>query len=265
MLNESPAAFATQGFAPLSPLLRSVDALKLDEARRRLRRLGRAELLERYRAAFAPCHRLQAYLMADALVAQGVPPFAWHEGLKVDDLSNTQRFDLFITDLLWIRRQYPDHARNVRYRRCQAVLNAGTVVFHREAEFMWYAGRRPAWKLVGSFSLTERQQWDCTFLRSTPIKKRAAATEAISERVFTALQSDVLSVRQTAAYGQREALATLRRRYDLWRCGRMVKTGSPTEIATRFEQRTGTAITRQAVAQQLEKIRLALTNIETTS
>lgn len=64
---------------------------------------------------------------------------------------------------------------------------------------MWHAGPRPAWKLVDSLSLTERQQWDCTLLRSTPIKKRAAVTEALGESIFTALQNDVLSVRQTAA------------------------------------------------------------------
>lgn len=265
MLNESPAAFPTQGFVPLSPLLRSVDPLKLDEAGRRLRKFERAELIGRYRAAFAAGRRLEAYLTAEALVTQGVPPFAWHDALHANGLNATERFDLFMGDLLWLRRQYPDHVTNVRYQRCRAMLNGGTAVFHREAEFMWYAGRRPAWKLVGSLSLTERQQWDCVLLRSTPIKKRAEVTEAMCERAFKALQNDVQSVRRTATYGEAEAQATVHRRYVLWHCMRMVRTNSPTEIAARYEQLTGTPITRQAAAQQLEKVRAVLAKIEMAS
>jgi hypothetical protein len=154
----NPGASPTPGFTPRAPLLRSVDPIKLDEARRRLRNLERAELIGRYRAAFADGRRLEAYLTAEALVTQGVPPFAWNCALHVDGLTTTERFDLFMADLLWLRRHYPDHATNVRYQRCRAVLSGGTTVFYREAEFMWYGGRRPIWKLVGSLSLTERQQ-----------------------------------------------------------------------------------------------------------
>jgi hypothetical protein len=94
---------------------------------------------------------------------------------------------------------------------------------------------------------------------------RITSVEAVSEHVFKALQSDVLSLRRTAAYGETEAQATLRRRYALWCCMQMVGTGRPTEIALRFEQLTGTSITRQAVAQQLEKVRCVLLKIEMTS
>jgi hypothetical protein len=102
-------------------------------------------------------------------------------------------------------------------------------------------------------------------LRSTPIKKRAAVTEALRERVFKALQDDVQSVRRTATYGEAEAHATVRRRYALWHCMRMVKINSPTEIAARYEQLTSMPITRQATAQQLEKVRAVLAKIEMTS
>lgn len=265
MVARSPANNDTQGFTPLAPLLRSVDPIKLDEARRRLCKIERAELIGRYRAAFAAGRRVEAYLTAEALVVQGVPPFAWHDALHVNGLTMTERFDLFMADLLWLRRHYPDHATNVRYQRCRAVLKGGTAVFHREAEFMWYAGRRPAWKLVGSLSLTERQQWDCVLLRSTPIKKRVEVTEAMRERAFKALQNDVQSVRRTASYGEAEAHATVCRRWALWLCMRMVRTNSPTEIAARYEQLTGTPITRQAVAQQLKKVRAVLAKIEMTS
>lgn len=265
MVARNPGASPTPGFTPLAPLLRSVDPIKLDEARRRLRSLERAELIGRYRAAFAAGRRLAGYLTAGALVIQGVPPFAWHDALHVDGLTTTERFDLFMGDLLWLRHQYPDHATNVRYQRCRAILNGGTAVFHREAEFMWYGGRRPAWKLVGSLSLTERQQWDCTLLRSTPIKKRAALTEAMRERSLQALQDDVQSVRRTVTYGEAEAQATVQRRCALWHCMRMVRANSPTETAARYEQLTGTPITRQAAAQQLEKVRAVLAKIEMAS
>lgn len=249
---------AVQSFAPLVPLLRLVDPFKLDEAQQRLRKLERTDLLTRYRAAFAAGRRVHVYVMAEALATNGVPPFAWHEALHLDELNVNQRFDLFMGDLLWLRHQYPDHAKHVRYRRCQAVLTAQPAVFRREAEFMGYAGRRPVWKLVASLSLTERQQWICALLRSTPIKKRAAATEAVSECVFKALEDDVRLVRRSVSFGDMEAFATLQRRHALWRCARMVGTDSAQQVAVRYQQLTDTTVTRQAVAQQLKKVRAAL-------
>jgi hypothetical protein len=180
----------------------------------------------------------------------------------LDELSVTQRFDVFVGDLMWLRHEYPDHAQHVRYRRCRAVLTGHATIFHRESEFMWYAGRRPVWKLVGSLSLTERQQWDCALLRSTPIKKHAAATDAIDDRVFKALQADVQAVRRTATFDEMDALATLQRRHVLWRCARMVGADSAQQVATRYEQLTGIPITRQAAAQQLQKVRNALAKIK---
>ena len=262
IVSESPAFQTQQGFAPLIALLHLVDPLKLDEARRRLRKLERADLLERYRAAYWSGHRVHAYVMAQALAENGVPPFVWHETFCLDELNVSQRFDLFIGDLLWLRRQYPDHAKLVRYRRCRMALTGYTTIFHREAEFMWYAGRRPVWKLVASLSLTERQQWECALLRSTPIKKQAAATDAIGNRVLKALEDDVRTVRRTATFGEVEALATVRRRYAIWRCARMVGADSAQQVAIRYEQLTGTPITRQAAAQQLEKVRNALAKIK---
>jgi len=265
MSTRSLAEQAAQGFVPLTSLLRLVDPFKFDEAQRRLRRLQRTNLLMRYQAAFASGRRVHAYVVAEALAANGVPPFTWHETLHLDELNVNKRFDLFMSDLLWLRHAHVEHAQHVRYRRCRAVLTGHTSIFRREAEFMWYSGRRPIWKLVGSLSMTERQQWECTLLRSTPIQRRAAVTDATSERVYKALEDDVRRVRRTTTFGEAEALATVHRRHMLWRCSRMVSTASPTEIAARFEQITGTPITRQAVAQQLERVRTALKKMEVTS
>lgn len=265
MTSGSPAKDDAQGFASLASLLRAVAPEKLEQARRRVVMQSREELLCRYRTAHLEGKRVIAFLMAEALVRHGVPPFVWHDALVLDGLSANQRYDLFLADLMWVRRWYRDHDKVVRYRRCQMMLAGSDHSFHREAEYAFYEGKRPAWKLVALLSLTERQQWDCALLRSATIKKRAAATDAMSDRVFQALQDDVRVVRRTATFGEAEALATLHRRHTLWRCSRMVRTASPTEIATRFEQITGTPITRQAVAQQLEKVRTALSKMKVTS
>ena len=265
MTSGSPAKNASEGFTSLASLLRAVAPEKLEEARRRVIMQNREELLCRYRAAHIEGKRVIAFLMAEALVRDGVPPFVWHDGLTPDGLTVNQRYDLFLADLMWVRRWYRDHDKVVRYRRCQVMLAGTDHLFHREAEFAFYEGKRPAWKLVASLSLHERQQWDCAWLRSAPIKKRAAATESLSARVFGALQDDVRVVRRTATFGEAEALATLQRRHILWRCSRVVRTASPTEIAARYEQITGKAMTRQAVAQQLEKVRTVLAKTEVTS
>jgi len=265
MTSRSPAEDEAQGFASLASLLRAVAPEKLEEARRRVVMQSREELLFRYRMAHIEGKRVIALLMAEALVRDGVPPFVWHDALALDSLTVNQRYDLFLADVMWLRRWYRDHDEIVRYRRCKIMLAGADHSFHREAEFAFYEGKRPAWKLVASLSLTERQQWDCAWLRSTPIKKRAAATDAVSDLVFKALQDDVRMVRRTITFGEAEALATLHRRHTLWRCSCMAGSASPTEIAARFEQMTGTPITRQAVAQQLEKIRTTLRKMEATS
>lgn len=265
MAGQSPAAGDTQGFTPLGPLLRAVGPSKLYEARQRVLSFRRDELLVHYRAAFTAGQRMRAFLMAEGLALRGVPPFVMHEGLTSDSLDVNQRYGLFLADLIWLRHQYPAHADVVRYQRGRAMLTGAEPVLHREAEFAFYRGIRPAWKLVGSLSLTERQQWDCTWLRSAPIKKRAAATEAASGRVRETLQYELRKVRRTATFGDAEAEAALCRRHALWLCSRMGSTAGPTEVAERYEQLTGLPITRQAAAQQLEKVRAAVRKIEMCS
>lgn len=114
MTSGSPAADAAQGFVPLSSLLRTVEPFKLHDVQRRVRRFGRAELLDQYRAAFKAHQRKRAYVMAGALVAAGIPPWVWHDGLALDDLGVNARFDLFLADLMWMRRHYFTHVEVVR-------------------------------------------------------------------------------------------------------------------------------------------------------
>lgn len=196
--------------------------------------------------------------MAGELIERGIPPCFWHELLALDCATVNQRADLVLADLAWLRRWHPDHARAVRYRRGRALLTGTDAVFHREAGFAYYEGKRPAWKIVGSLSMTECQQWEAAFLRSTPIKREAEATAILSGRVRLALHDDLQTTRRTVTFTEADALASLARRHALWHCSRMVKDTSPTAIASRYLQMTGQPITRQTAAKQLEKVRMVL-------
>ncbi|MCG2585986.1 hypothetical protein [Massilia sp. TS11] len=141
-------------------------------------------MLSRYRESAAKGKRLQAFLIGEALISQFVPPFVWRDGLPNDDLDVNHRFDLFLADLMWLRAAHARHAQAVRYKRCKLILSTvSQTVFHREAEYMYWQGRRPAWKLVASLSMTDDQQWDCGYLRAAAIKKRALATAELAPSV----------------------------------------------------------------------------------
>lgn len=249
---EAPAA---GGFVPLSAMLASTPPDHLDEARRRVGNLSRRTLLDRFGSAFADDKRLGAFLFAEELTKRGIPPA--FRGTPQPANCLNKRYDLLVYDLRWLRRQHSEHVRVVRYRRCEKLLSFGEADFHREAEYAFYEGRRPAWKLVGSLNLTESQQWDSYWLRSAPIARRHRETEAMRNRVLAALRDDLQTTRRTAAFTNEDAEATLQRRCDLWVCSRMTD-GSPSQTARRYEQMTGQLITRQATAKQLEKVRTVL-------
>jgi hypothetical protein len=258
MKTPAPATPTAAAYAPLASLLRDAPPDTLNEVRRRVAGLDRTDLIERYRTAYADGKRLVAYLMADELIERGIPPCFWHEALALDDTTLAQRELLTLADLAWLRRWHPDHASVVRYQRGKALLTGSETVFHREAGFQFYEGQRPAWKIVGTMSMTERQQWSSAYLRSTPIKRAAETTAILSKRVFQALRDDLQTIHRTTTFTDADAQASLTRRYILWRCSRMVKGGSPTEVAARYLQMTGAPITRQTAAKQLEKVAAAL-------
>lgn len=243
---------------PLAEMLRGTSSETCHEVRRRIARLDRADLIQRFGSAYADGKRLVAYVMAGELIARSIPPCFWHEVLALDDTTTAQREILMLADLAWLRRWHRDHANVVRYQRCKALLTGTEAVFQREALFQFYEGKRPAWKVVQTMSMTERQQQESAYLRSTPIKRETEATAFHSQRVYQALRDDLKATRRTASFGDAAAAATLARRHAIWRCSRMVKGGSPTEIAGRYLQLTGIPITRQAAAKQLAKVMAVL-------
>jgi len=240
----------------LASVLQATPPERLDKSRRRMADLDRAGLLNKFSHAFAstkPLAPLATLILGDELTARGIPPCMRHLHLPSTELDLDQKFALLLADLRWLRRWYPDHAKVVRYRRIRLLLTGTETAFHREAEYLFWAGRRPAWKMVGSLSLDAHQQMDCAYLHSAPVKKRKADTQTIRERVFTALDDDMQAVRRTATFGDEEAQAALMRRFHLWLCWRMTD-GSPTETAMRYRQMTGQEISRQAAAKQLHKV-----------
>jgi hypothetical protein len=257
---QAPApTIPSTAFAPLSSLLRAAPPATLNEARRRVAHLDRTDLIERYRTAYADGKRLIAYIMAGELIERGIPPcFFHHKVLALADTTPAQREVLTLADLAWLRRHHPAHASAVRYQRGKALLTGSEAVFLREAEFAFYGGKRPAWQIVGSLSMTERQQWESAYLRSTPIKREAAATAILSARVRQALHDDLQTTRRTPTFSEADAQASLARRHALWHCSRMVKGESAAMIAARYMQLSGEPITRQAAAKQLEKVRAVL-------
>lgn len=259
-----PAMAPAVPFTPLAPLLQAIAPAKLAAARATVGGFERGELVTKFRSAFHAGKRLLSLLYADGLIAKGVPPTFWHSHLSRSDFNLEQRFSLFAYDVRWLRAAYPDHSRVIRYRRGKLLLTGTEKDFWREAEFSFYAGRRPAWKIVGSLSLDERQQTDCQWLRSAPVARRLQAVTAKREHVFKALNEDLKGVRRTAAFTDEDAKGLLLRRHQLWLCGQMA-CGKPTETAQRYKQMTGESISRALAANHLRKVIAALRKIEMTS
>jgi hypothetical protein len=260
MIPESPNGSSAWGFRPLASLLAFHQPDKLVEARRRVSELSRDELLVRFERAFSDNRRPTAFLMADGLIAMNIPPSFWclHPSTPAVALDVNRRFDLMLYDLRWLRRWHNEHPKRIRYGRYRELFTANEAAFHRAAEFVFYAGKRPIWKIVGSLSMTEAQQWDCLLLRSAPINKRQAATDAARDQIYTAIQSSLLGAGRTAQFTDADAEIALARRHTLWLCSRMADSKSPTQIAARYEQSTGQRITRQIVARQLGMVHKAL-------
>lgn len=258
MISRGPATKKVQDFIPISRLLENVRDDNLNRISLRLKEIEREELMLKFHDAYSQERRLPAHIISIELTHRGVPPCFRYNEIIQESLNVNQRFDLVLADLIWLRHWHPEHANAVRYRRGKLIFDGSDLEFMREAEFAFYDGRRPSWKLVQSLSLTEDQQWECAYLRSTPIIREATETDRLSQRAFLAIRTDLDTVRRTKTFTDEDANRTVTRRHALWKCGRMVQSYSPTEIARRYVQLTGLSITRQTVGKQLQKMRLVL-------
>ncbi|MDR3480568.1 MAG: hypothetical protein P4L91_07610 [Burkholderiaceae bacterium] len=252
MIVTSPVSDSVSGFRPLAPMLQAIAPAKLAAVRERVAGLDRDQLLNQFRVAFDGRKRLVAFIVADELTARGVPPCFRLSHSAPTDHDINQNFDLFLYDVRWIRCEYLDHKKLVRYERYRELFSFSETNFHRAAEYVFWQGHRPSWKIVASLGMTDRQQWDCVRLRSAPVAKRDAVTKSMRREVFEILQADLRRVRRTKTFTNDDATATLLRRHDLWVCSRMTASGGAAEVATRYFQLTGKAITRDIAKRQIQ-------------
>ncbi|MBX9900352.1 MAG: hypothetical protein K2Y28_06160 [Burkholderiaceae bacterium] len=250
------------GFADVPHLLQPLSTIQYRTMREGLADIERKTLLNGFIKAFVEGSRKRAFALSEELTRRGIPPcFRQIEKTKTKFTLN-QKLDLFLYDIRWIRSNHWRHIEQVRYQRYRDLFATHEQKFQNAAEFVFYHGKRPAWKIVSSLSLTEAQQWDCVWLRSAPISKRHAATLASGKQVRRSLDEELRLVRHTKTITGDAKRATLQRRHDLWVCSQMTK-GSPTETAARYIQMTGDKITPDIAARQLTLVRNSLRNNET--
>ncbi|MBC7405158.1 MAG: hypothetical protein H7252_05690 [Cytophaga sp.] len=77
------------------------------------------------------------------------------------------------------------------------------------------------------------------------------------KQVKLALSEELRNIRTTKNITGDTIRTAIERRYAIWLCSQTTK-GSPTETAKRYFQMTGEEVTRQVVADQLEKIKKTL-------
>lgn len=250
------------GFANVPHLLHPLSTDQYRTIREGLARVERIALLSGFVKAFMAGDRKRSFMLSETLTKRGVPPcFRGIENIKTE-LTLNQKFDLFLYDIRWIRSQHWGHIEQVRYQRYRDLFASHEQKFQNASEFVFYQGKRPAWKIVASLSLTETQQWDCVWLRSAPIAKRHASMLASSNYVRLVLDEELRNVRHTKIITKDAKRATLKRRHDLWVCSQMTK-GSPAETAVRYLQMTEKKITPSIAARQLAMVKNSLRKNET--
>jgi hypothetical protein len=240
-------------FISFLPEFQAITKSKLYEARERVANLDREVLIDKFRSAFNDGKRLAAFMLSEDLNYRGIPPAFRLSHMSSSEYNINQKFDLLVYDLRWLRREHSEHVKKVRYARYRDLFSQNEVYFSKAAEYVFYQGKRPAWKIVASLSMTETQQFDCMWLRSSPISKRHKAAQAMRDDVFNALMENLQTVRRSKSFTDVDAKVTLIRRHALWICSQM-SAKSPSEVAARYMQLTGQNITRHVAARQLQKI-----------
>lgn len=242
-------------FSPLSALLRAEDADKLSSIIRAVANCDRFELVDRLAQSMSRGKRVQAYVLNAALTAKGIPPVFRYPDFypSADDVN--QKNDLFMADMQWLERTCTFHAKKIRFARYRDMFTPILTKFCKAADYVFYEGRRPAWRIVASLALEEDMQHDCMWLRSEPVKKKHDVIMNHGEDVKRALEDDLARVVRSITFTEDDAKSSLERRYALWVCSQMTR-GSPTETAKRYEQMTGQSVTRYVAFDQLKKIKL---------
>ena len=247
-------------FSPLSALLRAEDAFKLKSIINSAANFNRFELVDRLAKSMSEGKRVQAYVLNAALTEKGIPPVFRYPDFypSADDVN--QKNDLFMADMQWLERTCGFHVKKIRFARYRDMFTPILTKFCNAADYVFYEGRRPAWRIVASLALEEDMQHDCMWLRSEPVKKKHKFISDYEGTVKRALKADLARVTRSSNFTEDDAKNSLERRFALWVCSQMTG-GSPTETARRYELMTGHSITRYVVFDQLKKIKLVTKKI----
>lgn len=271
---DSLATPSVPGFRPLAPLLAAIPPDALHAARSRLAELDRETLIAKFRAAFNSGKRTLAFMLAAELTVSGIPPVFRLDHRSSKIYSTNQNFDLLVYDFRWLRHEYPEHHKRVRYARYKLLLTGRESEFHYAALHAFSysklkegdrGGLRSTCEVVRMLSVSDAMQYDCAVLHSAHVKKRIEATEAMRDHVFSIVQDSIRGVRKTSNFDKDDAKKTLFKRHRVWLCSRLTESGSPTETAARFQQLTGDTLTRFAARDQLEKVKKSLKDNDVTS
>lgn len=240
------------GFANIPRLLQSITRERTIAIKRQLTLLDRDDLIDRFRSSFFKGKREATFLISDELTRRGIPPCFRLSHLSRTNYTTDQTYDLFLADVRWLRRQYPDHPKSVKYERYRQSFDGNEKKFDAAAEYIFYKGKRPFWHIVRSMKLTEAMQFECWLLKSAPVALRNQTTHEMRDSIFKALHGSLEAVRRTKTFTDENAKVTCQRRLNLWVCQRM--TNGPTKIGNLYERMTGEKITPQTAARQLEII-----------
>lgn len=257
---------------PLSSVLAGQTPGSLDRARAIARSYGREKAAEKYRNAFATGRRAVAFVLAEALTANGLPPcFRFSHPPSSRTLTLDQQLDLFAHDMQWIATQHPAQQQAVTGRRYQRLFAAampddlecalptGEAFQHdgfewvREAEYWFNNGERDEWVIVRGLGLSERQQWECQWLRSPVVNRKADALKERRDAIHKTIMAHLPKTSRTM--DPDAAKAVLTRRFRVWLCGQMTRDGSkvsPAAAARLYAMWTGETIDRGTTGQVLK-------------
>lgn len=232
----------------LATLLDEKAPAALNRFRSGVRKMPTETLVNQLRWAYRDGKRVGAYLLNEELTRRGFPPCFRH---LPDPTIGTlaERFDIFMADAQWIATRYPEQ-KPMFSRYGRLFLPSA---FHATAQFIFYFGKTPAWKIVKGLALTEDQQWECHWLQSGPLATKRRFVQGRLPIVREELWQALFHGRR-GGQTEKECIATIQRRRALWLCNAMANR-RPQRTADLFEMMTGEKIGRNVVAKQLEKIR----------
>ncbi|MCO5398333.1 hypothetical protein [Ralstonia soli] len=243
---------------PLSSVLARQTPGTLERARSIIQPCDRERLIGMYRNAFATQQRTKAFLLAEALTIHRLPPcLRFAHPPPVRPLTVDQQLDLFAHDIQWLAGQHAAQRRAVTGKRYTRLFDEficpDEFEWVREAEYWFNNGERDQWVIVRGLALSERQQWECKWLRSPVVSRKA---DALAERRDTVYKAIMLHLPKTSRTMDTDAAkAVLTRRFRVWLCGQMTRDGgrvSPAAAARLYAMWTGDAIDRGTAGKALD-------------